>query len=160
MASPSPEPAPQPARASPGAASGRMRKQKVRDTGPELALRRELHGRGLRYFVHRRPLPGLRREADIVFPRAKVAVFVDGCWWHGCPDGHGGLASTNGAFWSDKIDANRVRDADTDERLAAQGWTSVRVWEHESASLAACEVERAVRARSGPRAGRRQDQDG
>ena len=123
-----------------------MRLQATHDTGPEMALRRELHGRGLRYFVHRRPLPALRREADIVFPRAKVAVFVDGCWWHGCPD-HGGRAKRNGAFWDDKIEANRVRDLDTDERLAAEGWLSVRVWEHQPPSLAAINVEEAVRDR-------------
>jgi DNA mismatch endonuclease (patch repair protein) len=123
-----------------------MRLQATRDTAPEMALRRELHGRGLRYYVHRRPLPGVRREADIVFPRAKVAVFVDGCWWHGCPE-HGGQAKRNGAFWSDKIDGNRVRDLDTDERLAAQGWLSVRVWEHQPASLAATDVEETVRRR-------------
>lgn len=127
-----------------------MRRQATRDTAPEMTLRRELHRRGLRYFVHRRPLPGLRREADIVFPGARIAVFVDGCWWHGCPD-HGGQAKTNGAFWADKIEANRVRDMDTDERLAEQGWLSLRIWEHEAASVAAAIVEQAVAARRPPR---------
>jgi DNA mismatch endonuclease (patch repair protein) len=123
-----------------------MRLQATRDTAPEMALRRELHRRGLRYYVHRRPLPAVRREADIVFPRAKVAVFVDGCWWHGCPE-HGGQATRNGAFWMDKIEGNRVRDLDTDARLAAQGWLSLRVWEHQPASLAAADIEEAVRGR-------------
>lgn len=133
-----------------------MSRQATRDTGPELALRRELHGRGLRYFVHRRPLPGLRREADIVFPRSRVAVFVDGCWWHGCPD-HGGQARTNGAFWSDKIEGNRIRDADTDERLAAHGWTSVRIWEHEPPTVAAARVEQVLVHRPRWPAGQPQD---
>lgn len=108
-----------------------------------MALRRELHGRGLRYFVHRQLLPGLRREVDIVFPRARVAVFVDGCWWHGCPE-HGRQAQTNAGFWVDTIEGNRVRDMDTDERLASRDWLVVRIWEHEPPSLAATHIERMV----------------
>lgn len=136
-----------------------MRRQATRDTGPEMALRRELHGRGLRYFVHRKPVPGLRREADIVFPTARVAVFVDGCWWHGCPD-HGGQAKTNAAFWDEKIEGNRARDMDTDERLATHGWLAVRVWEHEAPSLAATVVEQTVIERLRERSSRRrQSQD-
>lgn len=123
-----------------------MSRQATRDTAPEMALRRELHARGLRYFVHRRPLPGLRRQADIVFPGAKVAVFVDGCWWHGCPE-HGGHAKSNDGFWSDKIQSNQTRDADTVERLYAAGWLSLRFWEHEPPAVAAGEVERVVRGR-------------
>lgn len=123
-----------------------MRRQATRNTAPELALRRELHSRGLRYFVHRRPVPGLRREADIVFPTARVAVFVDGCWWHGCPE-HGGQAKTNSAFWADKIEGNRVRDIDTDEQLASRGWLAIRIWEHEAASVAAAAVEQVVATR-------------
>jgi DNA mismatch endonuclease (patch repair protein) len=110
--------------------SARMSAQRSLDTTPELELRRALHAAGLRYFVHRRPLPGLRRTADIVFPRAKVAVFVDGCFWHGCPK-HGNVPRTNLWYWPEKISKNRARDADTDVRLLEAGWTPVRVWEHE-----------------------------
>lgn len=123
-----------------------MQAQRVRDTAPELALRREIHRRGLRYFVHRRPLPTLRRYADIVFPRARVAVFVDGCFWHGCPD-HGTLPRSNDRWWREKLETNRVRDADTDARLRAAGWDVVRVWEHESADTAANRVAETVRRR-------------
>jgi DNA mismatch endonuclease Vsr len=89
--------------------SNRMRLQRERDTRPERAVRSELFRLGLRYRVHRRPLPGLRREADIVFAGSRVAVFVHGCFWHGCPS-HASLARTNMAFWSDKIATNRRRD--------------------------------------------------
>ena len=117
-----------------------------RDTAPELALRCVLHRRGLRYRVHRRPLPGLARQADIVFTRAKVAVFVDGCFWHGCPE-HGRRAHrTNGWYWLAKIAANKDRDRDTDERLIAAGWIPVRVWEHEQPDVAADSVVDAIAA--------------
>ncbi len=105
-----------------------------RDTAPEVALRRELHRLGLRYFVHRRPVPGLRREADIVFPRARMAVFVDGCFWHGCPEHGRREHRTNGWYWPEKIERNRRRDRDTDDQLEEAGWTVVRVWEHEDLS--------------------------
>jgi DNA mismatch endonuclease (patch repair protein) len=120
----------------------KMVAQRRKDTEPELAIRRALHARGLRYFVHRRPLPGLRREADIVFPRARVAVFVDGCFWHGCPDHGSKRSGTNEWYWPEKIERNRARDADTTDRLAAAGWMSVRVWEHEPPELAAQRVRR------------------
>src|SRR4051794_27753605 len=103
------------------ASSARMARQARRDTGVEVRLRSLLHARGLRYRVHRRPLGGLRREADIVFPRARVAVFVDGCFWHGCPD-HGTWPKTNAAFWRSKIEGNARRDRETDEALARAGW--------------------------------------
>jgi DNA mismatch endonuclease (patch repair protein) len=115
-----------------------------RDTGPELALRRVLHARGLRYFVHRRPLRELPRQADVVFPSVKVAVFVDGCFWHGCPDHGRREHRTNGWYWPEKIDQNWARDRDTDERLQAVGWTSIRVWEHEPPSQAADRIAAAI----------------
>ena len=116
-----------------------------RDTTPELALRRVLHRRGLRYRVHRRPLPDLARQADIVFPGTKVAVFVDGCFWHGCPE-HGRRAHrTNGWFWPNKIATNKDRDRDTDARLVAVGWEAVRIWEHENPEQAADRVADALR---------------
>lgn len=107
-----------------------MRANRGRDTGPEMAVRRALHARGLRYRVDH-PLPfDRRRRADIVFTRAKVAVFIDGCFWHGCPE-HGTTPRTNTAFWADKIVTNRVRDADTTARLEGLGWIVLRFWEHE-----------------------------
>ena len=117
-----------------------------RDTGPELALRRVLHRRGLRYRVHQRPLPGLARQADIVFTGAKVAVFVDGWFWHGCPEHPRREHRTNGWYWPQKITANRDRDRDTDKRLTVAGWLPVRVWEHEDPEEAAGRVVEAVRA--------------
>lgn len=111
-----------------------MQAQRVRDTTPELALRRELHRRGLRYRVDYPVLP--RRKADIVFTKARVAVFVDGCFWHGCPE-HGTWPKNNAEWWRAKIEANRARDADTDERLRAEGWKVIRVWEHEEPAAAA-----------------------
>ena len=94
-----------------------------------MALRRELHRRGLRYFVDRAPLKGMRRRADVVFPRRKVAVYVDGCFWHSCPI-HATQPRNNAQWWADKLSANVARDRNTDERLEAEGWTVVRVWEH------------------------------
>ncbi|MDQ5821648.1 MAG: very short patch repair endonuclease [Actinomycetota bacterium] len=113
------------------------------DTKPELALRRELHRLGLRYYVHRRPLPELRREADIVFPRAKIAVFVDSCFWHGCPE-HVTWPAANADWWREKIERTRRRDADTNDRLARVGWDAVRVWEHEDTALAARRIHKQV----------------
>ncbi|WP_307869172.1 very short patch repair endonuclease [Nocardiopsis sp. B62] len=113
------------------AARATMRANKGRDTGPELLLRSLLHARGLRYRVNARPLPELARTADVVFRKARVAVFVDGCYWHGCPEHHR-PAKRRADFWRDKIEGNQARDTDTNERLRAQGWTVVRVWEHET----------------------------
>ena len=124
-----------------------MQSNKSRDTKPELALRSAVHRLGLRYRVSAKPLAELRRTADLVFPRAKVAVFLDGCFWHGCPEHHT-VASANATFWADKVEGNRVRDRDTDGRLAAAGWVSVRIWEHEDPQLGARKVEEVVRART------------
>lgn len=121
------------------AVSVRMQRQKRRETGIELALRRDLHRRGLRYRIHRRPVPGVRREADVVFTRQKVAVFVDGCFWHGCP-GHGSWPTANADWWRTKIEMNRARDQDTNVRLGEAGWTVLRVWEHEPAEQAALRI--------------------
>lgn len=129
--------------ASSDAARATMRANRGRHTGPELAVRRALHARGLRYRVDH-PLPfDRRRRADVVFTRAKVAVFIDGCFWHGCPE-HGTTPRTNTAFWSAKIERNRVRDADTTARLEALGWSVLRFWEHDDVATAAERVLRAV----------------
>ncbi|MFI6575312.1 very short patch repair endonuclease [Nocardiopsis sp. NPDC050513] len=122
-----------------------MRANRSRDTGPELALRRAVHARGLRYRVAARPVKELRRTADLVFTKARVAVFLDGCFWHGCPEHHT-AAVRNGAYWATKVERNRARDADTNQRLAEAGWTVVRVWEHEDPGDAASRVEAAVAA--------------
>lgn len=122
-----------------------MTKQRSRDTGAELAIRRALHAMGLRYRVHRRPLPGVRREVDILFGPARVAVFVDGCFWHGCPD-HGTSPKANSEWWSNKLRRNRERDVDTTERLVQAGWTTIRVWEHEPPDQAASRIAQAVLA--------------
>ncbi|WP_306370948.1 very short patch repair endonuclease [Nocardiopsis sp. CC223A] len=121
-----------------------MRANRGRDTGPELAVRRLVHAAGLRYRVSARPLPGLRRTADLVFTRRRIAVFVDGCFWHGCPRHHT-KARTNAAYWAEKVRANRERDADTDRRLAEAGWTVLRFWEHEEPAAVAGRVIAAVR---------------
>ncbi|MCO1655308.1 very short patch repair endonuclease [Pseudonocardia sp. S2-4] len=130
-----------------------MRSNRGRDTGPELALRRAVHALGLRYRVNTRPLKQVRRTADLVFTKAKVAVFLDGCFWHGCPEHHT-VAVTNSEFWATKVETNRRRDRDTDQRLHDAGWTVVRVWEHDDPHTSAKQVESVVRARAvGPRPG-------
>lgn len=122
-----------------------MSRQARRDTAPELALRRELHRRGLRYRVATRPVKGVRRSADVVFGPARVAVFVDGCFWHMCPE-HATFPTNNAAWWRAKLEANRARDRETDALLEAQGWRVVRVWEHEDPLEAADRVHAALRA--------------
>lgn len=122
-----------------------MKANKSRDTKPELALRSAIHQLGLRYRVDAPPIDGLRRRADIVFPAARVAVFSDGCYWHGCPDHYRPAKKNNREFWSDKISKNRARDRDTDARLAEAGWFVIRVWEHESPVDAASRIAEAVR---------------
>ncbi|XGP75532.1 very short patch repair endonuclease [Actinokineospora auranticolor] len=124
-----------------------MRGNRGRDTAPELALRTLLHARGLRYRVSARPLPGSRRTADVVFPRARVAVFIDGCYWHGCPEHHR-PSTVNSAFWRDKIEGNRRRDAETTTLLETAGWSVIRAWEHDDPKVTADLVEVAVRARA------------
>ncbi|MFF9273633.1 very short patch repair endonuclease [Streptomyces griseosporeus] len=133
----------------------RMSRQRSRNTEIEMALRRALHAAGLRYRVHRKPLKGVRREADVLFGPAKVAVFVDGCFWHGCPE-HATWPRNNAEFWRAKIEGNRRRDHDTDERLASAGWLAVRVWEHEDPIEAAGRVRALVLARRAPQARSRQ----
>lgn len=135
--------------ASTPAVRARMQRQPTRDTGPELAVRRMLHAAGLRYRVDVAPLPGLRRRADIVFGPAKLAVFVDGCFWHGCPV-HGTRAThSNQVYWQQKVELNQARDLDTDTRLAEAGWLVIRVWEHEEPGAVAALVAGEVRARQG-----------
>lgn len=129
------------------AVSGRMSRLRRRDTVPELALRRELHARGLRYRVDRAPVPAVRSRADLVFGPARVAVYVDGCFWHCCPQ-HRTAPKANAEFWAAKLEGNRRRDRETDHLLRAYGWESVRVWEHEEATHAADRVESILRSRT------------
>lgn len=123
--------------------SARMSRAARRETAPELALRRALHADGYRFrVVH--PVPGNRRRSiDIAFTRARVAVFVDGCFWHGCPV-HGTQPRANSAWWTAKLAANRSRDADTDRLLREAGWQVVRVWEHEPVEQAVAAVVAAL----------------
>lgn len=114
-----------------------------RDTRPEKALRSVLHAMGLRFRVCTRPIPDVRRTADVVFTRARVAVFVDGCFWHGCPE-HYRLPRTNTEYWDDKITGNCRRDAHTNSVLHEAGWTVVRIWEHEEPDAAASVVAQIV----------------
>lgn len=123
-----------------------MRATGSRDTRPELALRRELHRRGRRFRVDAAlPPPMQRRRADLLFPRRRIAVFVDGCFWHGCPE-HGTAqnARSNAAFWSAKVRTNRERDAETTAALAALGYRVLRFWEHEDVTAACDAIERAL----------------
>jgi DNA mismatch endonuclease (patch repair protein) len=116
-----------------------MKRTRKRDTVPELATRSALHRLGLRFRVDRPVLPGSRRRADIVFTRAKVAVFIDGCFWHSCPE-HGTMPAANRRFWEEKLEANRSRDRNTNEQLEEAGWKVMRFWEHVDPQVAAAEI--------------------
>ena len=131
-----------------------MQMTKKRDTKPELALRSELHRRGLRFFVDR-AIDGTRRRADVVFPNDDVAVYVDGCYWHSCPV-HGTTPKENREWWVAKLAANRARDEDTVEKLRAAGWTVLRFWEHDDPAVAADQVRSTLeQIRAGGRGRRR-----
>lgn len=123
-----------------------MESTRQRDTPAEVALRSALHKLGLRFRVDHPPLSKSRRRADVVFTRARVAVYVDGCFWHGCPD-HGTRPKQNAAWWHSKLEANQVRDSETNRELAEAGWLVLRFWEHEGADTAATQVREAVHAR-------------
>ena len=126
-----------------------MKAMPRRNTGVELALRRELHRRGLRFRVHIRNLPG---TPDVAFTKARLAVFVDGCFWHRCPD-HGTSPKNNSAWWAAKLDGNVRRDRRKDEELVELGWLSLHVWEHEDVDSAADRIEEIWRYRTGRSAG-------
>lgn len=122
-----------------------MRRVKSRDTSPELALRSAVHSRGLRYSL-RGGLPG---RPDLIFRSARVAVFVDGCFWHGCPE-HCRRPSSNREYWRAKIERNMERDRRIRKELEDRGWRVIRMWEHEvkqSAARCASRIERVVRGR-------------
>jgi len=117
-----------------------------RDTLPELELRRELHRRGLRYRVQVKVPGNRRRTIDIAFPRARLAVYVDGCFWHGCPNHHV-RPRANTEWWGWKIQRNQARDRDTDRELRESGWEPLRIWEHEPLEEAADQVVAAYQRR-------------
>ncbi|WP_443334381.1 very short patch repair endonuclease [Streptomyces sp. MMBL 11-1] len=132
---------------SPGV-SARMSRQASRDTKPEVAVRKLLHAAGYRFRVNARVPDMPRRTIDIAFTRAKVAVMIDGCFWHGCPV-HATRPKSNAQWWRDKLDRNMARDRETTEHLAAAGWTVLRFWEHETPDGAAALVAAAVDGRRG-----------
>jgi DNA mismatch endonuclease (patch repair protein) len=113
------------------AVSARMSNTRGRDTAAEMAVRRELHRMGLRYRVNYRPVPGFRRTADIVFTRQRIAVLIDGCFWHACPDHYRPATGSRSRFWADKIEGNQRRDRETSAAFGAAGWIVLRFWEHE-----------------------------
>ncbi len=135
-----------------------MASNRRRDTALELAVRSRLHAAGLRFRVD---LP-IRVEGaprtirpDVVFPKQRIALFIDGCFWHGCPE-HGTLpAETNASYWSNKIDENRARDARHDAVLTSGGWTVLRAWEHEDPDAVVDRVAGLVRLRRHEAAGAR-----
>ena len=120
-----------------------MQANRSRDTTPEIEIRQYLHALGLRYRVDVRPVKEIRRRADIVFGPTKVAVFVDGCFWHRCPK-HGSLPGTNVDYWLPKLERNVERDAETNSLLRAAGWRVIRVWEHQDPEVAARRIAREV----------------
>lgn len=126
--------------------SAQMSRLPRKDTGPEVALRRLLFARGFRYRLHVR-VPGLpRRTVDVAFPGIKVAVFMDGCFWHGCPE-HGILPLSNHEWWVQKLAGNRRRDSETTAHLESLGWHVLRFWSHEDLMSVADAVARCVRER-------------
>jgi DNA mismatch endonuclease, patch repair protein len=125
-----------------------MRANRGRGTAPELAVRRAVHALGLRYRVSFRPVFGLRRTADLVFTKRRVAVFIDGCFWHGCA-AHHTVARTNADFWANKVAGNKERDAETTRLLGEAGWTVLRFWEHEDPETVAGAIAVVVRPSSG-----------
>ena len=126
--------------------TARMSRMPVRNSKPEVALRRALHARGLRFRLHG-SMPG---RPDIVFTRARIVVFVDGCFWHGCLQ-HGVLPKNNRDWWREKLAATRERDERKDAALLALGWLPIHVWEHQSPAEAAEVIENCWRMRNAPR---------
>ncbi|MFJ9346847.1 very short patch repair endonuclease [Streptomyces sp. NPDC101237] len=123
-----------------------MSRQASKDTGAELAVRRLLHAAGLRYRVEY-PVPGMaRRRIDVAFTSVKVAVLIDGCFWHGCPE-HATQPKSNAQWWRQKLDRNMARDAETTEHLVIAGWEVLRFWEHEAPDAVASRIAETVRRR-------------
>lgn len=121
-----------------------MRANRKRDTSPEVGLRRQLHRLGLRYVLGKKLPTTPPALPDLIFPRAKVAVFVDGCFWHGCSV-HGVRPRTNALYWAKKIRTNKERDQRVDRALNTLGWLPVRVWEHDDLGKAAAQIAELIR---------------
>jgi DNA mismatch endonuclease (patch repair protein) len=125
-----------------------MKANRRRDTTPELAVRRLLFAQGLRYRVDFAPGSNKRRRADIVFSRARLVVFIDGCFWHSCPM-HGTQPVANSTYWAPKLARNAARDLETTAQLREQGWAVLRYWEHEGAGAIADDISKRLAAASG-----------
>ncbi|CAM5327303.1 very short patch repair endonuclease [Streptomyces coeruleorubidus] len=128
--------------------SARMSRIRGRDTTPEMAVRRELHRRGLRYRVNFKPVSNLKRTVDIAFTRQRVAVLIDGCFWHGCPEHFRPAKGDRKDFWAAKIAENQGRDQDSTRAFALAGWTVLRFWEHDDPVKVADKIEDEVIKRS------------
>lgn len=128
-----------------------MKGNRRADTKPEVALRSSLHARGLRFRKDLlvRTESGVKSKVDVVFPRRRVAVFVDGCFWHGCPE-HGRVPSTNPHYWPSKLARNRLRDLRVTAALERDGWTVLRFWEHEPVDVAIERILQAITSRADP----------
>ncbi|MFI9104856.1 very short patch repair endonuclease [Streptomyces fildesensis] len=127
-----------------------MSRQASKDTAAELLVRRLLHAAGLRCRVEH-PVPGMaRRRIDVAFTSVEVAVLIDGCFWHGCPD-HAKQPKSNAEWWRQKLARNMARDAETTEHLAATGWKVLRFWEHEAPDDVALRIAATVERRKGRR---------
>jgi DNA mismatch endonuclease, patch repair protein len=123
--------------------SDEMRRMPEQSTGLEMSLRRALFKKGLRYRV-KYPVPGAsRRSIDIAFPGKKVAVFLDGCFWHGCSE-HRTIPKHNYEWWKSKIEENRSRDQSTNGLLHTAGWIVLRFWEHDSIGKMVEDIHRLV----------------
>jgi DNA mismatch endonuclease (patch repair protein) len=127
-----------------------MQGNRARDTKAEIAVRRLVHAMGLRYRVNAQPEPDFRRSADLLFRPTKVVVFIDGCYWHGCPE-HFKAPQTNTDYWSGKVERNRARDVETSHILEQRGWFVLRFWEHEEPRLVADRIAGVVGERRSPR---------
>ncbi|MFC4858745.1 very short patch repair endonuclease [Actinophytocola glycyrrhizae] len=121
-----------------------MSNTRGRDTSPEMAVRRALHRMGLRYRVNYRPVPGVRRTVDIVFTKQRIAVLIDGCFWHGCPEHYRPATGSRSRFWADKIEGNQRRDRESSEVFSSAGWLVLRFWEHEDPVTVANRISSAV----------------
>lgn len=120
-----------------------MQSNGPKDTAPEVALRSVLHRRGFRFRKHVRPIPGLACTVDVLFPTERLALFVDGCYWHSCPE-HASYPRLNGEWWRAKLDGTRERDIRNTKALIEAGWHVIRVWEHEHVDAAATLVANAL----------------
>lgn len=128
-----------------------MKHVRSKNTGPEMALRKRLFAAGLRYRVHYHPkaVPLGRADIDIAFPARKLAIFIDGCFWHGCPD-HGTIPKANRDWWAEKLQNNRARDERVTAALIAAGWMVFRFWTHESPETMAAIVIDHLHAKTNP----------